>query len=526
MGIELTIDIQKNEEARFAGIYNAYEKLLSSFYCREEGESLLDAVIRQKGKSSYIHRKTELVEKLCMAGVDAKNDMSIEELRQRVKELPDGAVMDKKIFDVLFKMYHNFETPAVQMEKIVRKLGLSKYQDCSVRLSILKQFILYTDYHTGPIKELIRSRIHSETGTLLPRKNSNHVILADWADESLFSVLNHKMDKADKKKYALLRLCDDLANGRFRTNGSTRQSLYMFAFAFDMNFYPELSAPDYNQDRDMEKNLFFDYYRNHVLRFLTSKEQKNSSDYEASPSGEGINYKNYIEIIYLYYLNRKNLCIRDRIKRAEETIEKCKIELADRKNRQTKRAIGKSAPQNEYYTYVYKDFFMEAFNKLREEELVDFILTHYNGIDNTDALYGTKLMGASETMTAMYHYKTFLKKRFRTQDNKRFSVEKLFLENPEWDVDYVRLIRRLNDMLHPAIKTGLTHLTRDEMIAVFYDHCLSGSGQEGMSLKELYDDCCQKLNPVLVDSRFQPLRITNIFDIFMVIMLYRYLNMV
>ena len=307
MSVDFLVEVQKPDESSLGRISKAYEKLLSKFYCREEGESLLDTIIRQKGKSSFNHRKLELIEKLKMAGVDANKDMSLEELKTCVKKLPDGVKMDRMMFDVLFDLYKNFATPAKQMERIVRRIGVKKYQDGSLRLAILKQFILNTDYHTGPVREMIRSRIHTETGNIVSRYKVKPETLADWADESLFNVLDFQLTKDEKKKYTLLRLCDDLAAGRFRTNGSTRYSLYMFAFAFDMVSYPDTTIQEYDPTRDIEKNLFFDYYGNHMLRFLDREENDNSSDYESAPSGEGINYKNYAEIIYLYYLNKRIL---------------------------------------------------------------------------------------------------------------------------------------------------------------------------------------------------------------------------
>lgn len=525
MGIDIVIDVQKNEDFSIGRISKAYELLLSRFYCREEGDSLLEMVIQQTGKSSYIHRKYELVEKLKMAGLDARKDMSIEELRACVKMLPDGIKMDRMMFDVLFSFYREFETPAKQMENIVRKIGVDKYRNCSVRLSILKQFILNTDYHTGPVREMIRSRIHTETGNVVSRYKVEPEFLADWADESLFNVLSYQLTKDEKKKYALLRLCDDLASGRFRTNGSTRYSLYMFAFAFDMIFYPDTTSSDYDQAKDIEKNLFFDYYGNHMLRYLDGGEKQNSSDYESAPTGEGINYKNYAEIVYLYYLNRKDLTIRERIRRSESMIEKCK-QLAVKKTKTTTtgKQSGKKDATNENYTYVYKDYCLETLYKLDEDKIPEHILKHFLCLEKK--AYRTSLMVSSETMTAMYHYRSFIKRRFKIQSSKKLGVEKLLSDNPDWDESYVRLIRKLNEMLHPTIKTLETHLTRDELIAVFYDYCCTDTSQEGMSLKELYDDCCQKLNPILADSRFQPLKVTNIFDIFMIIMLYRYLNMV
>lgn len=521
MGNEIFIDVESGSKSSFDVIYKAYESLLSKFYCREEGQALLDKTVNQSGKSSFIHIKNELIEKLNMAGVEASDSMTIDELKECVRKLPNGMQMDQKMFDVLYNMYQTFENPAKQMEKIVRRLGIPEYQNGSVRLAILKQFILNTDYHTGPVKEMIRSRIHSSTGELIHRRNVKSEILAEWADESLFKQLDFKLTKDEKKKYALLRLCDDLASGRFRTNGSTRLALYMFAFAFDMTFYSDAMVGDYDQDRDIEKNLFFDFYRNHMLRILS--ESDSLSDYEANPSGEGINYKNFAEIIYLYYLNRKELPIRDRISKAEKMIAKCQIEAGKmgRVTRQPK--LSQTEQFAEYYTYVYKDCFIDAMSSITEEQLPQFIVEHYSCTEKN--CFRTKMMISSDTRTAVFHYRNFVKKSY-THYERRMEIERILAENPDWNSGFVLLIRRLNEMLHPVIKPDTERLSREELIAGFYDFCRNSSDQEGMSLRELYDDCCQKLNPILIDSRFQPLRVTNIFDIYMIIMLYRYLNIV
>lgn len=526
MGIEFTIDLQKNEENHFTGIYTSYEKMLSSFYCKEEGESLLDTIVRQKDKSSFLHKKAELVEKLCMAGIKAEKGMSIEELEACVKKLPDGITIDKKMFDVLFDIYQSFEPPAIQMMKIVRRLGRKEYQDSSVRLAILKQFLLNTDYNTGPVKEMIRTKIHSETGQIISRRNKDNELMADWADESLFSVLTHKLNKAEKKKYALLRLCDDLAMGHFRTNGSTRHSLYMFAFAFDMVSYANVTEPEYNPDIDIEKNLFFDYYKNNMLRLLWRDEQENGADYEAAPSGEGINYKNYAEVIYLYYLNRKDLEIRERIKRAEKMIELCWSEACKKQEDTNDTPLQEADAEDDYYTYVYKDYYLERFKILAEEEIPAFILSHYLTKKINRKISGTRLMYSSENMTATYYYNAFIRRKFSNNEKRSSRVEQLLIDNPDWNPDYIRLIRKLNDMLHANIKSETQRITREKIIAAFYENSISSFGQEGLSLKDLYFDCCEKLNPILMDSRFMPLNITNIFDVFMLIMLYRYLNIV
>lgn len=516
------VENQKEKESSFERIYKEYENILKTFYLREEGESLLEKVSKIKGRSSYLYRKHELVEKLRNAGIKADESMDEKQLKSCVRELPKEVDMEKRMVEMLYRIYKDFETPQKHIEKLVRKLGDEKYRDCSVRLAILKQFLLNTDYHTGPVKEMVRSRIHTETGELLSRRADNTRIIADWADESLFGILNNPLTKNEKKKYHLLRVCDDLAAGHFKTNGNTRKSLYMFAFAFEMKSYVGLPEEDYDPYIDIERQLFFEYYGNHMMRFLTHDAKENKSDYEAEPSGEGINYKNYIEVIYLYYLNKKDLTPRERLNNAEKMISDCEEEY--KKNNSSEKLSGRTDNTYDYYTYIFRDYYLEIISEMNEEEIKKFILSHYVCTEKDASR--SNIMISSETVTAVYRYRALVKKKSREHDAKYKDIDTLLEFANELGENFRKLLLHMGDMLHVQRNPNSMRVTRTELIAAFYEVCRTKTDQEGMSLMDLFKDCEMKLSPILVESRFQPLREGNIFDVFMVMMLYRYLNII
>lgn len=132
----------------------------------------------------------------------------------------------------------------------------------------------------------------------------------------------------------LLRMCDDLAGGVFRQGGVTKKYIYYFAFFFgmtvdvkpgedyahrlgfeqqarDLELDPvdsleetRVAATGVHNSRDLVSNLLQGYYSEDMLSFLRSGalDKKNESTLEREPTGEGINYKNYMEVIYVYYL--------------------------------------------------------------------------------------------------------------------------------------------------------------------------------------------------------------------------------
>ncbi|MBQ9985268.1 MAG: hypothetical protein IJP38_03060, partial [Oscillospiraceae bacterium] len=141
-----------------------------------------------------------------------------------------------------------------------------------------------------------------------------------------------KTDKRDARAkkgvdWALLTLCEDFAQGRFQNNnGKTRVYLYYFAMVFGMTVVLK-EDDEYYPETDMVRNLFEDYYSDNLVRFLDGQyaDPQALSAVEREPSGDGINYKNFAEAIYLYYLYRTDFEMTpgERIERAEWMISEC-----------------------------------------------------------------------------------------------------------------------------------------------------------------------------------------------------------
>lgn len=185
-----------------------------------------------------------------------------------------------------------------------------------------------------------------------------------------------KIEKA-KKELALLDLCRNLAESNFRTGPGMRINLYYFAFMFNMTF--ALDKESFNKETDIVKNLFHDYYNDNILRFLrgTYTEPRSATYMEKMPTGEGINYKNFVEAIYLYYLNKNNdrnisLLPGDMINRAEKMVEKC-VKLAKEKFKKDY----KTNNELTQYTVIFKSKIKEML-ELREEDLPNYILENYH----------------------------------------------------------------------------------------------------------------------------------------------------
>lgn len=353
--------------------------------------------------------------------------------------------------------------------------------------------------------------------------------------------------KLKNKDWELLKLADDLGTGKFRVNGKTREQLYIFAIAFDMKVYFGKKDEIYDENRDLEKNLFGDYYNDNLLRYILDEEYiEKSSNYEAEPSGEGINYKNYVEVIYIYYIYRNDLGLdhKDKIKRAQFVIEKC---VKTAKNH-IKRV--QSAPKNE--TIVYKSNLLEEVLNIKEEsKLIEHICENYYVYDSK--LKVARILFASEQNTAIgYHSEIVekIQKEFPGVDlNEEFDYgidvdwllndlkgsfeqDEELMKILENDKKFINLLQKLDEKLHTCKKGILelnketrksdrTRFTRTEIITLYY--CYFQIKIDDLAIKslpELYIEFCDGINPYLEKCRYQKINEKNAFDMFVIFSLF------
>lgn len=192
--------------------------------------------------------------------------------------------------------------------------------------------------------------------------------------------------KTEKDKitdsWRLLRVCNDLAAGRFHPNGQTRRELYHFAILFDMSYYFEEEKKNnaaYEKNRDMEKNLFQDYYNDNLLRILATSRTVGEADTSIEPeaSGEGINYKNYAECIYLYYIRHKESSVPgERLKAAEDMIRQCGNTKPEKPVRTTRWG----------YTREQREDNFRILMRLDVKDIPQFVAAHYVVDKNADKI--------------------------------------------------------------------------------------------------------------------------------------------
>lgn len=315
-------------------------------------------------------------------GIECENDREdayYEEL-VRTSSFPSFRNIELRIMETMFDNFDKYPTPEEYMLRIVKRLSDSEdgWQNDPLRLQILKRFIKYCNCLTfqsdsGKVcvygGEGYLKKYAKEKKGVAVKKGEN---ILQYIDDGVFDVLAGatKAQKKPEGTYGILKLADDLALGRFKAGGATKRDLYMFAIAFDMTYSVngEVGALEttelFDYESDIEKNLFEDYYANNLMRFITAAYEGDLSAFELDPSGQGINYKNFAEMVYIYFIS-KNYDPIEKLKRSTQMIERLK-------NAKRETSIDRMS------TRYYETLFTEEILKMPESVFELFISENYD----------------------------------------------------------------------------------------------------------------------------------------------------
>ena len=185
----------------------------------------------------------------------------------------------------------------------------------------------------------------------------------------------------------LLMLANDLATGQFRTGGATKEGLYLFAIVYGMHYgtvYADRSDIDLKY-MDVEKNLFRDYYCNNLIRYFSGEAyRENPTAFEDAPNEQGVNCKNFLEVLFLYYLN-----LEDETVSAAERLKRI-YAMRKRLLARAPRTAAKVHTVTES-TQIFRNQILEVLHKT-EDELEEYIASHYT-IDTFARAKGGKVLG-------------------------------------------------------------------------------------------------------------------------------------
>lgn len=485
----------------------------------------MNAAVTSAGRSSaYNHRKLDLVKKLTAAGLDCSMATSPEELKRLIGKMPTQEELESQLYQELYDLYSQFPTASDFMARLVRRLADPDLLCESIRLTIVRQFLRHTNYNVRAVKDMVLGFCLADDPDADVSGLSNDQLILR-SDERIFEVLNKPMSRDDRRKYALIRLADDLAGGKFRMGGKTKTDLYMFAFAFGMSAGTGAPGEEIDPQRDVEKNLFRDFYNDNLLRYISEDFQNNITAYEQEPSGEGINYKNFAEVIYLYYLNRPGMTSKQKLTKANACIDNC---VAAVKKQGLTTAVDPAAGE---YTEYYRGQFLQQVCALSPDELTDFICRNYVFPDDIDKI--ANIAAETQRRTAARIYDELLAKVLTFTPEEELEEMSygldlnLAMSEHDEDSPFAMLMTKLDEMLrirfvhYPVSGTeDAARLSRTSLISLCaYYYYITGQGK-GLSLPKLLKNFRMMADPLLEQSRFQRISEKNVFDMFTIIALY------
>ena len=255
-------------------------------------------------------------------------------------KIPSAKELENKMLASFFKASRKYASPQEYLNRLVNRLTNNRWGDDSLRLKLLKQFVA-----EGNALAYKKTKENGRTQTVYIYRGKNHLTeyaenklgrkpatqdeLLGTLEDDVFDVLNDakKEDMKPDGKYGLFKMIDDLASGYFRTGGNTKRALYLFAMVFRMTFYTgnesewsELPVIK-ESETDIELNLFVDYYCNNLIRFMQQEyDDILLTQVDTDPVGNGINFKNYAEIIYLYYIAKTDMTPLEKLRASNEML--------------------------------------------------------------------------------------------------------------------------------------------------------------------------------------------------------------
>jgi len=442
----------------------------------------------------------------------------------------------------------NYDTLLFELKKIENKI-FEEIRDKNIQLKILEKFL-------EDINAVIKM---TENISIKEYEKKRKAIYDDIKKE--INKLEDSVQSVNSYggKFGLLRICDDLANGKFYIGGVTKTILYHFAMVYGMTYYSKKTDEIEVYKSDIEKNLFRDYYTNNLIRYITDVYKGHLNEYELDPSGQGINYKNFAEVIYIYFIS-KNYSPQEKIKLSNEMI-----------NRVQEKTIEHRHNFKGTDTKIIKNEFIENLLNLTENDFENFICKKYNcsTIKIEEKENGEKsrrtlgiMQVETEQNTAFKKYQEIINKikqlgvlleecnyglyftdvSFFRKHGYKFIFEKYGYEIFSDDTgkcdynsvnNFIDLLIGINNFIGNTKTSALfvskpENVTRTSMLVAYYYYYIASADKNlqylgGMGFKEVFYDFKNGVDVFLEASFYQPLSGKNFFDLTLVFSIYDYL---
>lgn len=592
---------------RMKSAHNGLGKEFKSLYDRRAFEMALED-LKQVGSTSArpsMLRQLYHLFEACEIRFEKDRENEYYEELIKTENIPYFQDLEERMLYAVYRKYEMYPAPEDYMKRMVDRLSAEEdhWETDTLRLRILKQFIKYGNYledagYGGKrtVQKYVKAKIAEEKkGKSAEKGKLTDDVVLELLDDGVFNCLLTATDDQRKRTYKLLKIADDLGSSKFLTQCVTRNQLYLFAMVYGMTYFTGSAEELQDPKTDIEINLFRDYYTNNLIRFLHlgagSDEQGNhernrKGDYERDPSGQGINYKNFAEVICLYYITR-DCSPQEKILRSHEMIERVKQSKAKKTFPKPKEEESETMYYRRYARRVGDEAF-EDILQLPEEEFEDFICTHYQTDKGTlNTVWQVKI----EQKSAYNAYRQILKDLLHLDDMQHTQFmfelgkvgmlpedmayeslldafpaglwffdagadeEELFRKlrekhpriNRKKFRELMELLKEMNDFLTTRVSMDLKALrnskgasmittpekmSRTVLIAAYYYYyivknevILNQDAVPKQSFPDLFKHFQKDIKDVLESAYYMPLGGRNIFDVLTVFSAYAYLNM-
>lgn len=407
---------------------------------------------------------------------------------------------------------------------LLKKITGQSITEESVKIAVMKKFIENAFVGNSQITgvktfrdKLCKLRIGGITTEAELLEKLTEGIVKDYIES----------ESVGDKHTKLVKLVEHLASGNFGSRGIARESLYKFAFVFNMKPYKDSDGESENGNKDIEKTL--------LIPFL----------------GEGIDYESKVDTVFAYYMLKDGIeptgetktAIGQKMKKAYDVLGKNKHGLirnsiADPKTYFWETVVNMSEEEfaryleenfedvegeygvNDYYLEADQITALEVYNELLNEtkKLNDEISSKTEDCEkiSIDMEEFSKEIGYK---FAEYNTEADAEILLEIQED-MLLLERIMEKNTTIkDEKFNEILRAMVTMLDSGKKITGKNITRVSLIAASYYEIVRSLNYM-LSLNESYAEITESIDQNLIKARYNPLDSRNMFDVFVVFLVY------
>ena len=339
---------------------------------------------------------------------------------QSIDRLMTRRALDGRFLELLNSHFELYKSSAKYMERLVknrlREIGSEDLiaPGASTGLLIMRQFIKqfgdgYIDYKQKNGKTKKRKICGKDRGKNEKRsaddyscdelnkicESKYHGSFAEMAKGLTEEEFQRLLTLSEEEACNFAKVADWFSKGKFGKQGKTREYIYVFAIAFEMDAPEIIRKALGTKDKadkwgDINQRLFFDFYTDNLVNMRTDAD-------ELFIDGYGINWKNFEEVIFIYYISKPDMAANMKLYKALQTIRDCHKGGATPE--QVRHQPLEQQLEQEGTSFLRSENYLKIVFGLDEEAFEEYVKNNYL-CKTDDGSNGAAVLYAAERRTA------------------------------------------------------------------------------------------------------------------------------